>query len=86
MDRYPQSLVDEPYQVLFLSELKQSGLGGYFCGLSGLEDFVRCIMVPLTYAATYCGPCLWLMAGILSVIRNAWYEARYVKLLTHQFT
>ena len=41
-------------------------------------------MVPLTYAATYCGPCLWLMAGILSVIRNARDEARYVKLLTHR--
>ena len=55
-------------------------------GYVGLEDFVPSIMVPLTYVATYCGPCLWLMAGILSVIRNAWDEARYVKLLTHQFT
>ena len=55
-------------------------------GYVGLEDFVPSIMVPLTYVATYCGPCLWLMAGILSVIRNARDEARYVKLLTHQFT
>ena len=84
MDRYLQFLVDGPYQVLFLWELKQPGLGGYFCGLCGLEDFVPCIMVPLTYAATYWGPCLWLMAGILSVIRNARDEARYVKLLTHR--
>ena len=48
----------------------------------GLEDFVPCIMVPLTYVATYCGPCQWLMAGILPVIRNATNEVKYVAELT----
>ena len=55
-------------------------------GYVGVKDFVPRIMVPLTYVAIYCGPCLWLMAGILSVIRNARDEAMYVKLLSHQFT
>ena len=49
-------------------------------GYVGLEDFVPCIMVPLTYVATYCGPSLWLMAGILSVIRNTRDAVRYVKV------
>ena len=64
--------------------LKQPSSVDIFAGYVGLEDFVPCIMVPLTYVATYCGPCLWLMAGILYVIRNARDEARYVKLLTHR--
>ena len=49
-------------------------------GYVGLEDFVPSIMVPLTYVATYCGPCLWLMAGILSVIRNTRDSVRCVQV------
>ena len=49
-------------------------------GYVGLEDFVPSIMVPLTYVATYCGPCLWLMAGILSVIRNTKDSVRCVQV------
>ena len=40
-------------------------------GYVGLEDFVPSIMGPLTYVATYCGPCLWLTAGVLAIVRNA---------------
>ncbi|XP_068727731.1 GPI ethanolamine phosphate transferase 2-like [Montipora capricornis] len=40
-------------------------------GYVGLEDFVPGVMLPLTYIATYCGPCLWMVAGVLSVVRNA---------------
>ena len=39
MDRYPQFLVDGPCDVLFPWELKQPGLCGYFCGLSGARGF-----------------------------------------------
>ena len=49
-------------------------------GYVGLEDFEPSIMVPLTYVATYCGPCLWLMAGILSVIRNTSDSVRCVQV------
>ena len=66
--------------------LKQPSSVDISAGYVGLEDFVPCITIPLTYVATYWGPCLWLMAGILSVIRNARDEARYLKLLSHQFT
>ena len=53
-------------------------------GYVGLEDFVPSIMVPLTYVATYCGPCLWLMAGILSVnIRNTRDAVRCVQVYLH---
>ena len=52
-------------------------------GYVGLEDFVSSIMVPLTYVATYCGPCLWLMAGILSVIRNTRDAVRCVQVYLH---
>ena len=52
-------------------------------GYVGLEDFVPSIMVPLTYVATYCGPCLWLMAGILSVIRNTRDAVRWVQVYLH---
>ena len=40
-------------------------------GYVGLEEFVPAIMVSLTYVATYCGPCLWLIAAVLSIVRNA---------------
>ena len=52
-------------------------------GYVGLEDFVPSIMVPLTYVATYCGPCLWLMAGILSDIRNTRGAVRCVQVYPH---
>ena len=52
-------------------------------GYVGLEDFVPSIMVPLTYVSTYCGPCLWLMAGILSVIRNTRNAVRCVQVYLH---
>lgn len=52
-------------------------------GYVGLEHFVPNIMVPLTYVATYCGPCLWLMAGILSVIRNTRDVVRCVQGYLH---
>ena len=52
-------------------------------GYVGLGDFVPSIMVPLTYVATYCGPSLWLMAGILSVIRNTRDAVRCVQVYLH---
>ena len=52
-------------------------------GYVGLEDFVPSITVPLTYVATYCGPFLWLMAGILSVIRNTRDAVRCVQVYLH---
>ena len=49
-------------------------------GYVGLEDFVPSVMLLLTYIATYCGPCLWMVAGLLSVVRNARDVTRYVLL------
>ena len=49
-------------------------------GYVGLEDFVPSIMGPLTYVATYCGPCLWLTAGVLAIVRNTKDVTRYVIL------
>ena len=40
-------------------------------GYVGLEDFVPSLMLILTYFSTYCGPCLWMFSGVLSVVRNA---------------
>ena len=80
MDCHVKFLVDGPCHVLFPWELKQPGLVDISEGYVGLEDFVPSIMVPLTYVATYCGPCQWLMAGILSVIRNTRDAVRYVKV------
>ena len=51
------------------NSLASVGSAGYV----GLEDFV----------ATYCGPCLWLMAGILSVIRNTRDAVRCVQVYLH---
>lgn len=40
-------------------------------GYVGLEDFVPGVVGPLTYVATYCGPILWLIAAVLSIVRDA---------------
>ena len=40
-------------------------------GYVGLEDYVLCIVGPLLFVATYCGPILWLVAAVLSIIREA---------------
>lgn len=40
-------------------------------GYVGLEDYVPGVVGPLMYAATYCGPILWLIAALLSIIRDA---------------
>ncbi|KAL9950488.1 hypothetical protein ACROYT_G042986 [Oculina patagonica] len=56
-------------------------------GYVGLEDFVPGVVGPLTYVATYCGPILWLIAAVLSIVRdardtnrlqNSLYQACYV--------
>lgn len=52
-------------------------------GYVGLEDFVPSIMGPLTYVATYCGPCLWLTAGVLAIVRNA-TDAKRLRNSLHQ--
>ena len=40
-------------------------------GYVGLEDFVPSVVGSLTYVATYCGPILWMIAAVLSIVRNA---------------
>ena len=40
-------------------------------GYVGLENFVPGVVGPLMYVATYCGPILWLIAAVLSIIRDA---------------
>lgn len=40
-------------------------------GYVGLEDHIPVIVGPLTCVATYCGLLLWLMAAVLSIVRNA---------------
>ena len=39
-------------------------------GYVGLEDHIPVIVGPLTFVATYCGLLLWLMAAVLSIVRN----------------
>ena len=53
-------------------------------GYVGLEDFVPRIMIPLTYVATYCGPCLWLTAGVLSIVRYTRDVTRWEKCDEHR--
>ena len=45
-------------------------------GYVGLEDFVPGVVGPLTYVATYCGPILWLIAAVLSTVRDASHAKR----------
>ena len=40
-------------------------------GYVGLEDYVPGVVGPLMYVATYCGPILWLIAAVLSIVRDA---------------
>ena len=40
-------------------------------GYVGLENFVPGAVGPLMYVATYCGPILWLIAAVLSIVRDA---------------
>ena len=40
-------------------------------GYVGLENFVPGVVGPLTFVATYCGPILWLVAAVLSIVRDA---------------
>ena len=40
-------------------------------GYVGLEDYVPGVVGPLMYVATYCGPILWLIAAMLSILRDA---------------
>ena len=40
-------------------------------GYVGLEDYVPGVVGPFMYVATYCGPILWLIAAVLSIIRDA---------------
>ncbi|XP_067027417.1 GPI ethanolamine phosphate transferase 2-like isoform X1 [Acropora muricata] len=50
-------------------------------GYVGLEDFVPSLMLILTYFSTYCGPCLWMFSGVLSVVRNTEDVSRLQKSL-----
>ena len=59
-----QFLVDGPCYVLFLRELQQPGINRCISGLCWVVD-------PLMYVATYCGPIVWLIAAVLSIIRDA---------------
>ena len=40
-------------------------------GYVGLEDYAPGVVGPLMYVATYCGPILWLIAAVLSIVRDA---------------
>lgn len=40
-------------------------------GYVGLEDYVPAVVGPLMYVATYCGPILWLVVAVVSIIREA---------------
>ena len=40
-------------------------------GYVGLEDYVPGVVGPFMYVATYCGPILWLIAAVASIIRDA---------------
>ena len=39
-------------------------------GYVGLEDYAPGVVGPLMYVATYCGPILWLIAAVLSIVRD----------------
>jgi len=40
-------------------------------GYVGLGDYVPGVVGPLMFVATYCGPILWLLVAVLSIIREA---------------
>ncbi|XP_022782149.1 GPI ethanolamine phosphate transferase 2-like isoform X2 [Stylophora pistillata] len=52
-------------------------------GYVGLEEHIPVIVGPLTCIATYCGLLLWLMAAVLSIVRNA-QEVKRLQYSLHQ--